>query len=137
MKMKILLSTLFITAFFFTANAQWPNNDTSELSSGKEAAVTWDKRTVDLGKVKYNKPKEIIFTMTNTGGKPVIITKVRTSCGCTEAEYPRHPIAPGKKAKIAVTYEADDIGMFNKTITLTMNVEKSSQVLHITGEVIK
>ncbi len=136
MKRSILLVLFFLAAGLYTANAQW-GDSTSELSSGKDAAVKWDKKNVDLGKVKYNRPVEVIFTMTNTGGKPIIITKAKTSCGCTDAEYPIHPIAPGKKAKIAVTYEADDIGMFNKTITLTMNIEQSSQVLHITGEVVK
>ncbi len=134
---KIILITLFISTL--TASnlfAQW-GNSTGTLSSGKEAEVVWETMNIDLGEIKQYNPTDVVFKFINKGGKPIIITNAKGSCGCTEIEYSRKPILPGKSTEIVVTYDAETLGVFNKTVTMTMNIEKSSQVLHIKGTVIK
>lgn len=44
------------------------------------------------------------FRFSNTGNKPLEITSVRATCGCTVPEYSREPIAPGENGVIKVTY---------------------------------
>ena len=141
---RIIFLTVLIFVGFLTLNAQsnWNNNNSgsaklTKSNSNSKSDVTWEETIIDLGKVKYMQPQEVIFKMKNTSNKPILITNAETSCGCTDAEYPRKPIAPGKTANISVTYEADDIGTFHKTITLTMIIEDSRQILHIKGEVVK
>jgi len=133
---KIFIS-LFIICFAvsYSATAQWGNTNTGTLSSGKSANIKWDKIEHDFGKMQQNKPQKAIFKMTNTGGSPVIITNAKGSCGCTEIVYPKQPILPGKTANIVVTYDAEERGSFEKTVTLTMNIEKVIPILHIRGEV--
>ncbi len=117
--------------------AQWGNENTGTLSSGKDAQIQWEKKIIDLGKIKQFNPKETTFSFKNTGGKPIVITNAKGSCGCTDIEYPKSPILPGKDAIVLVTYDAEMLGVFNKTITLTMNIENSTQVLHLKGTVIE
>ncbi len=143
---RIIFLTVLIFVGFLTLNAQnnndWSNNNSrsaklTKSNSNSKSDVTWEETIIDLGKVKYQQPQIVIFKMKNTSSKPILITNAETSCGCTDAEFPRKPIAPGKTANISVTYEADDIGTFHKTITLTMIIEDSRQILHIKGEVVK
>lgn len=138
MKMKQIILIMLFFSIFTSSNlfAQWNTNNKGTLSSGKEAEVVWEKTNIDLGEIKQYNPKYVVFKFTNKGGKPIIITNAKGSCGCTEIEYSKKPILPGKSSEIIVTYDAETLGVFNKTVTLTMNIEKSKQVLHIKGTVL-
>lgn len=133
MRNIILFTATLILAGFFTLNAQTLTS--GNISEGNENDIEWEETIIDLGKIKYREAQEVVFKMKNKSNRPILITNSETSCGCTDAEYPHKPIAPGETVEISVTYEADDIGTFNKTITLTMNIEDSRQELHIMGEV--
>jgi len=133
---KLILIMLFFSMFISSdLFAQWGNSN-GTLSSGKEAEVVWETMNIDLGEIKQNNPTDVIFKFTNKGGKPIIIANAKGSCGCTDIEYSKKPVLPGKITEIIVTYDAETLGVFNKTVTLTMNIEKSSQVLHIKGTVL-
>jgi hypothetical protein len=43
---------------------------------------------------------EHTFYFVNNGDKPLILTNVKGSCGCTNVEYPDQPILPGEKGAI-------------------------------------
>jgi len=116
--------------------SQWGGNN-ANLSTGKDADVKWEKLIIDLGTVKQYNPTQAVFKFKNIGGKPVIITNAKGSCGCTDIDYPKKPILPGQTTEIIVTYDAELLGVFNKTVTLTMNIERSSQILHLKGTVVK
>ncbi len=131
-------TVLFAIILFFSISAfsQWGGNNAS-LSSGKEADIKWEKTILDIGTIKQYHPTQAVFKFKNIGGKPVIITNAKGSCGCTDIDYPKNPILPGQTTEIIVTYDAELLGVFNKTVTLTMNIERSSQVLHLKGTVVK
>ncbi len=133
-RLTILIITLFLsgTSLF----AQWGGNNKT-LSNGKDADVKWEKTIIDIGTIKQYNPTQAVFKFKNIGGKPIIITNAKGSCGCTDIDYPKKPILPGETTEIVVTYDAELLGVFNKTVTLTMNIEKSSQVLHLKGTVTK
>ena len=135
---KISITIILITFMFvnFSYSQTWNSgNNSGNLSSGKSASVKWDVKEIDLGKLHQGKPKKAVFKMTNIGGQPIIITKAEGSCGCTKIEYPKRPITPGEVIDIVAVYDAEDLGIFNKTVTLTLNIEESSQILKIKGEV--
>jgi len=58
---------------------------------------------------------------TNTGSEPLIITKVRTSCSCTVASYPKMPLQPGDSDKIVLELDANHVGSFNKVVAVYSN----------------
>ncbi len=118
-----------------SVNAQTWNSGKNDLSSGKNGAVSWDTKDIDLGTMKQGKPGKAVFKMKNTGGQPIFISKAEGSCGCTQIEYPKRPIKPGEVVNITTIYDAEDVGVFAKTVTLTLNIEESTQILYITGEV--
>ena len=68
---------------------------------------------------------------------PLTIDHTSSSCGCTTAEYPKKPIAPGQKKKIVVRYNTSNVGSFQKTIVVVSNATNNPKtVLKIKGNVI-
>ena len=47
----------------------------------------------------------------------------------------KEPTPPGGIAHFRVTYEADDVGPFNKIITVHTNANDSPLILHLIGKV--
>merc|ERR1712146_518887 len=77
-------------------------------------------------------PQETIFKFTNTGDAPLIITDAKSSCGCTVPEYPKNtPIAPGDSGELLVKFNGTGQNQVTKTITVTANTAKGSELLRI------
>ncbi len=100
------------------------------------SAVVWKTEVVDAGEIPQGKPKAIEFEFTNNGSAPLVITSAKGSCGCTIADYPKEPIAPGKTAKVTATYNAAAKGPFTKTVTVTTSESETPKVLTLKGTVI-
>ncbi|MFW6272383.1 MAG: DUF1573 domain-containing protein [bacterium] len=89
----------------------------------------------NFGTLQYKKETEHIFEFTNPGKTPLIITSVKTSCGCTAADWTKHPVKPGKSGQVTVKYDAAFPGVFQKTVTVHYNGKDSPVVLKISGQV--
>lgn len=76
------------------------------------------------------------FVFTNTGDAALIIYDVTTNCGCTVADYPREPIAPGKQGCVSITFDPKgNPGEFAKEIVVKSNAQKKKIRLRIKGVV--
>jgi hypothetical protein len=93
----------------------------------------------EFGTVKEDTKHLYNFVVTNTGKKPLFITDVKASCGCTTPKKPEKAIAPGKSDIIAVEFhpKVGQLGRQDKTVTVTANTNPSMVVLKIGAEVIK
>ncbi|MEG0948583.1 MAG: DUF1573 domain-containing protein [Bacteroidales bacterium] len=107
------------------------------FAQDKQAAITFTQTTHDFGTFDEEKGKVTTeFEFTNTGKAPLLITRTAASCGCTTPEYPKEPIAPGKKGKIKVTYNAKGRpGVFQKTVYVFANTDPEKSTLIIKGHV--
>ncbi|NHN28158.1 DUF1573 domain-containing protein [Flavobacterium jejuense] len=101
--------------------------------------IEFKQETINYGDVVKGKDDGIrVFEFTNTGNAPLIITDVKSSCGCTVPTKPNQPIMPGKSDKITVKYNMNP-GPISKTITVESNaINKLNGVvpLRIKGTVI-
>lgn len=129
MKRSILLiSILFLFAGFATAQ---------QNSDAKYAKIKFEKKTHKYGKIPQNSDGSCSFEFKNVGDAPLVLTAVRSSCGCTVAKWPRDPVMPGKTDKIKVNYDTRRRGVINKQITVRSNAKNGTVVLKIRGQVIK
>jgi len=104
------------------------------------AKIEFKDETVDYGKIENGSNGVRTFVFTNTGNAPLVITNVKSSCGCTVPKKPTAPIAPGKKGEIEVKYDTKRTGFIRKTITVTSNasnVKNGVSYLKIKGEIKK
>ena len=131
--------TLFFLATFvaFAVFAQNTAETTMADENLNAPEISFDKTVHDYGTVPYQGDGKCEFKFTNTGKEPLILTNVRSSCGCTVPKWPREPILPGQSDVINVEYKTNRIGKINKTITVQSNAKTSSLVLRIQGQVLK
>ncbi|WP_298534239.1 DUF1573 domain-containing protein [uncultured Algibacter sp.] len=125
---------LVALAFVFSFSSSFGQSSTNTSATG---VLTFDSETIDYGKIYENANGERTFSFTNTGKAPIVINKVKTSCGCTVPTYPKTAILPGESGEIKIKYATNRIGVFSKTITVISNAENSNHVLKIKGDVLK
>ncbi len=119
---KIALIALF-AIIGFSANAQ-------------QAKISFTEDTVDYGTIAKGSDGVREFKFTNTGDAPLIISDVKSSCGCTVPKKPDGPIAPGASSSIQVKYDTNRVGPIRKTVTVTSNASEPMVALKIKGEVV-
>ncbi|MBP7849873.1 MAG: DUF1573 domain-containing protein [Lentimicrobiaceae bacterium] len=98
--------------------------------------ITFKSTVYDYGTVYKDGDGNCEFQFTNTGKEPLVLSNVRSSCGCTVPEWTREPILPGKSGTIKVRYDTRRLGAINKHVTVLSNAKNSSVVLRIAGNVV-
>jgi hypothetical protein len=114
--MKKFILFLGIALLAFTTYAQ-------------EAKIEFKKDTIDYGVIKKGSDGVRIFTFTNTGDAPLVITGVKSSCGCTIPEKPKQPIQPGAEGVIKVKYDTNRVGEFFKTTYVSSNAGGTKKII--------
>jgi hypothetical protein len=89
----------------------------------------------DFGSIVYGANGKVDFTFTNKGNKPLVISEVKSSCGCTIPTWTKEPVEPGKQGTVTVEYNTKLPGVFNKTVVVTSNANNSPVRLEIRGKI--
>lgn len=97
--------------------------------------MSFKEEQFDFGEIDQGTHVEHVFTFTNTGDAPLVITNASSSCGCTIPQYPREPVAPGEEGELLVKFDGSGRGTVSKNITLTTNTEKGMERLRIRATV--
>ncbi len=124
--MKKILFTLATFAVTTIAVAQ---TKVAEVAAFKS-------ETIDLGKIKVGNPATAVFQVTNLGKQPLIIETANPTCGCTIGDYTKSPIATGKNGEVKATYNAANVGVFTKTMTVKFAGVDEVKSITIKGEVL-
>jgi hypothetical protein len=101
-----------------------------------EPQFKFEKETYDFGKVKQGTPVTAVLKFTNVGDKPLILSAVEPTCGCTVADFTKTPIKKGATGTISLTYNAAAIGQFTKETTVRSNATEAVKKVYIKGEVV-
>lgn len=96
--------------------------------------IKFEETLHDYGEIAINGDGAYKFDFTNIGNEPLILSKPRSSCGCTVPSWPKEPILPGETSTIKVTYNTRKAGSFNKTVTIYSN--SKTVLLRIKGKVV-
>ncbi|MDQ6860824.1 MAG: DUF1573 domain-containing protein [Verrucomicrobiota bacterium] len=103
LQVRALFGALFFSAALASANAQ----------------LTWEKSEVELHPKAGAEEAVAQFRYTNKGDKPIKITNVRTSCGCTVATLKKNDVAPGESGEVTATLKIGGrTGMQQKIVTV-------------------
>ena len=113
MKMTTYLNIIFLSlSFLLYAQKSSPQ-------------IEFEATTIDYGTIERGSDGERIFSFKNMGNADLVITNVKSSCGCTIPKKPEGPIAPGESSQIVVRYDTKRVGPFRKTITVSTNQENN------------
>jgi hypothetical protein len=141
-------SFIIIASFLFLAFESCGTGDTNKNTNAAKAAsdsanyttIQWIDSTKDVGTINFGEKAEIKFRFKNSGDKPLLVVSAQPSCGCTVADYPKQPIAPGEEGVITAGFDSKkgSVGEFRKNIVVTTNTKGStSTVLYFNGVIKK
>ena len=129
---KFALICLFASMTFGMANAQ---NDKKDVPANG-AKIRFVETEHNYGDLQKGGNGDCEFTFVNEGNEPLILSKVKASCGCTTPSYTQKPVMPGKTGTIKVHSNTNNVGGFSKTVTVESNaVDNPRVVLKIKGTV--
>jgi len=106
------------------------------MAQEKVAKIEFKTEVIDYGTIEKGSDGVRVFEFTNTGNAPLIISNVRSTCGCTVPEKPDGPIMPGETGEIKVKYDTNRVNPIRKTITVISNADRPTVALKIKGTVI-
>jgi hypothetical protein len=146
--MRLLVVFLF-TAIIISCNnnsdkksplAPGSNSDAALKDSANYTTIQWlDSLNKNFGKISEGQKLEVSYSFKNTGNKPLVITRVQPSCGCTIAEQPTEPVAPGAVGIVKASFNSEGrTGVNHKTLFVYANTKGTqSHELHFEVEVEK
>lgn len=83
-------------------------------------ALEWDQPIRELDAAPGTKNVKAVFSFHNKGARPVKITSVTSSCGCTTGNLAQDTYAPGTSGQLEMLFEIGDrTGVQEKVLTVT------------------
>lgn len=118
---KNLIATILLSNCIATASAQ---------------QLTPVYEEVNCGEMLFKHPATYIVEFRNTGTAPAEIVSIDTGCGCTTAQYTQGAIAPNATASVNLTFDAKQLGHFNRVVRVfTKGSELPAEIL-VSGVVV-
>lgn len=140
---KISLFTVLIVLITFSSCKEKATekikSENVENASNRDSnvvlpSITFDKLLHDFGEIENGTPVETIFSYTNTGKSPLVVTDIKSTCGCTVPQgWSKEPLKPGESSQFTVKFNGKGANKVSKTITLTTNTEKGMEQVRITA----
>ena len=127
--MKIYIILISALIFFISCNSS--NNEEVKIAKSK---MVLDTTTYDYGEMEWAAKGVCEFEFTNKGVEPLIITRVRSSCGCTVPTWTKEPIPPQGRGKIEISYNTRIEGAFSKGIRIYTN-EGKYHIVRVKGKI--
>ena len=143
--MKRILLSVFVLALLPLTSckekaAEKINQENVEKAAERDAmsvvfpVLSFDKTLHDFGEIQNGTPVETAFTYTNTGKSPLVVTDIKSTCGCTVPQgWSKEPLMPGESSQFTVKFNGKGANKVSKTVTLTTNTEKGREQVKITA----
>jgi len=131
---KIVLA-LFISILAVNIQAQ-KGTEADKKADGPQ--ITFKKNLHDFGTINEGDIVETKFEFTNTGNAPLLITKIKASCGCTiPSDWKKTEILPGENSSFSVKFNSrNKPNKQSKKIRITSNTPLSNEYATIKANVI-
>ena len=143
--MKKILLTVFVVALIPLNSCKENVNEKINQENIEKAAerdaqtivfpsINFDKTLHDFGEIQNGTPVETVFSYTNSGRSPLVVTDIKSTCGCTVPQgWSKEPLMPGESSQFSVKFNGKGANKVSKTITLTTNTEKGREQVRISA----
>ena len=151
--MKMYILFLFTILLFACADEKTPERSIQEIRTDSNAGIIRNpisadgvQDTVNVAKIEFaetlydfgtvdeGETVNKTFKFTNTGQVPLLISDARSTCGCTVADYPKEPVAPGESGSIEVNFNTiKKRNRQKKVVTLTANTYPAETKVALEG----
>lgn len=113
-KSIIIIISMILTLPMLATN-QSPDKDPDKTTEKK---IAWDATQFDFETIEVNKQVKHKFSFTNNSDEPIVISRVKSSCGCTVADYEKKPVTPGNAGEVTVAFRSGKPGKFRKSVVV-------------------
>jgi hypothetical protein len=108
--------------------------DATEVDTSQLARFSFAEEIFDFGEIDEGGVVQHTFSFTNTGAVALLISDVRSTCGCTVADWPRQPVAPGETGTIQARFDTrNKPGRQSKPIIITANTFPAQTRVYLEG----
>ena len=99
--------------------------------------MVFEEERIDVGDISQGTVVRETFTFKNTAKRPLLINDVKTTCGCTAGkDWPTHPIEPGDKGTITVSFDSEGkTGFQDKPVSIIANTSPETTVVRLIANV--
>ena len=131
MKIKLLAAALLLLGLMSCEKVRSSlevsdkNQPVANTTAENAPVMNFKESHFDFGKITVGDAVTHVFRFTNTGKSPLVIKDIKTQCGCTAADYPKDPVAPGAEADITVNFNTKGKmpGMVIKEVSIYSNTQ--------------
>ena len=110
------------------------SNSIVNNSTNKYPIMTFDRKVHDFGNIIDGQAQETVFNYTNTGDAPLVISEIKSTCGCTvPQDWSRAPLLPGESSKFTVKFNGKGANKTSKTVTIKANTKSGSESVRISA----
>ncbi len=127
-----LVTGYLILSLLFTSCT----DDPQKQAQKKGEEIWFEELLHNYGEIPQNSDGTWSFVFKNLGDKPIVVNRVRTTCGCTVPHWPKEPVEPGEEGKITIKYNTSNTGTFLKSATVYSTAANSPVKLQIKGKVV-
>ncbi|MBC7850385.1 MAG: DUF1573 domain-containing protein [Chitinophagaceae bacterium] len=107
-----------------------PVANSAPSDSATFTSIQWLDSSKSMGTINEGTVLKVSYRFKNAGEKPLVIQNVRPGCGCTVADYPKTPIAPGGEGEITAEFDSHGkTGIQKKNIMVDANTALHSYTL--------
>lgn len=123
LKLNYILAGLVLLFLFLFACSNSQQHDNNK----GEAKIQFYKTEFDFGTVKMGEKLMHDFMFKNIGDGDLLISNIKTDCGCTAAKFDSKAIKAGEESLIEVVFSSDGFpGFQTKSITVFTNAGDST-----------
>lgn len=94
------------------------------------------KSTVNVGRTAYQQPVTAVFECQNKSHRKLRIDAVKPDCHCTTIDYPKREIGSNEHFQIRMTYDARQLGHFDKQAAIVSNASSKPVYICMKGVVL-
>lgn len=105
-----------------------------DAAATKFPIVEFENAEHDFGEIINGTPVETVFKYKNIGDAPLVITNIKSTCGCTvPQDWDKKPLAPGGEGQFTVKFNGRGANKIGKTITLITNSKIGNEKVKISA----
>lgn len=97
--------------------------------------VIFEREVYDFGIIPFGTDAAITIDFSNIGVKTMVISNMKSSCGCTVPKLKKNEFLSGKKGAINVNISPTRRGKFSSSVYVFYNGVDSPKKIRIKGEV--
>ena len=105
-----------------------------DANAGNFPSIAFNKEVHDFGTIANGTPVETVFKYTNTGNSMLVVSNVKSTCGCTVPSDYTKQVAAGETGQFTVKFNGKGNGnKVTKAVTMTTNTAKGNEQVRITA----